>query len=458
MTAEDDIDKQFLEVLAANQIVETPQTESDNIETQPSLQVINPLLLRDDVPIYPELVDCEENVSVISRKLTGPMFVNTLLSKFDSNNIKTIGDLAKQSEAFIARLPFKTSMVGSVFKALDHYYHKNFKSKGTVDKAEIVTVNGERELVTKIKSPSPPREIKEEKTDVKEELLNILERAKSEVSRLGINQKDCTMKFLFFFFSFLQNIPMDTICSLVLGSSDQKQVLSWIKTHFKLETKDFVDQEDFPKVVKHVTETAGLPRIFEILTESLESAEDESVYFDCMIKHSIEKRPLSSIIDKISIEELKTAIWENVENQAYNRKEVLDVCFLPYVHSIDLASFFNKMTIVEVGDMVLNRLDTEDYETFTHRLISKCTTPDKARDNILQNFTVSELTNNIIEKGSSKEIVSSLTRLFFAIDRKDKKNLCEIFQSITSSLVEDLPLSLLMELSIEFQKKFPIKD
>lgn len=251
---------------------------------------------------------------------------------------------------------------------------------------------------------------------------------------------------------------MDTICSLVLGSSDQKQVLSWIKTHFKLETKDFVDQEDFPKVVKHVTETAGLPRIFEILTESLESAEDESVYFDCMIKHSIEKRPLSSIIDKISIEELKTAIWENVENQTYNRKEVLDVCFLPYVHSIDLASFFNKMTVVEVGDIVLNRLDTEDYETFTHRLISKCTTPDKARDNILQNFTVSELTNNIIEKGSSKEIVSSLTRLFFAIDRKDKKNLCEIFQSITSSLVEDLPLSLLMELSIEFQKKFPIKD
>lgn len=129
---DDDLDRQFLEVLAAN-IENCPSTEAELADC--SVESVSSLPRREDVPIYPDLVNCEENIGVISRKLTAPMFVNTLLTKLNGENVKTIGDLARLSEASIDKLPFKSPMVPTVFKVLDCYYHKNFKSKGNVEVA-----------------------------------------------------------------------------------------------------------------------------------------------------------------------------------------------------------------------------------------------------------------------------------------------------------------------------------
>lgn len=116
-------------------------TETENIETEPSLNIVNTHLLKKEKPIYSKLVDCTDDVIVISKKVTSPLFITTLMNKLRNKNIKTIGDLAMLSETEINRLPFKVPVVANVYRALDHYYKKIY-AKDDVISEQQPAVNG----------------------------------------------------------------------------------------------------------------------------------------------------------------------------------------------------------------------------------------------------------------------------------------------------------------------------
>lgn len=121
--------------------------ETDNIDTVPSnLEVVNASLLRRDQPIYPKLIECKDDVMLILRKVTSPLFITTLLNKLKSKRIKTVGDLAVLSETEIGRLPFKVPVVANVYRALDGHYKKKYIKMIEKENDQLVMTNGYEEL------------------------------------------------------------------------------------------------------------------------------------------------------------------------------------------------------------------------------------------------------------------------------------------------------------------------
>lgn len=151
-TGEDQIQNIFFDYLDGN-----VQTESEPIETEPTLEIVNPHLLKKDKPIYPKLVDCKDDVMGILKKVMSPMFMNSLISKLKSKKIKTIGDLSMLSETEINRLPFKVPVVATVYRALDNYYKKKYiendvndqqHANGVVEKKKDMVVVNKEEVET----------------------------------------------------------------------------------------------------------------------------------------------------------------------------------------------------------------------------------------------------------------------------------------------------------------------
>ncbi|KAJ8968145.1 hypothetical protein NQ317_011589 [Molorchus minor] len=323
-------------------------SESENIETEPSLEMTNPLILRKDKPIYPKLVECKDNVMIIVKRVTSPMFVNTLMNKLKNKDIKTVGDLAKQSEMEINRFPFK--------------------------------VPGVTEELTKI----------------------------------------------------------------VLTSLDKQQLIAFIRSNYELEPKDILEQKDFKSAIKHITETISLPSVFEILTESVENSESESVYFDCMIKHSIDKRPLKDLLENRPLNDIKTALSESVSSNVFNREEVIENCLLPLIENPDdISGYLNRISVVQLGDIVIKRLQTTDLKQFLDQLVEA-----HGGRNV-----VTSLNNDLFKYVESSNEIIDLFKHCINIQNEQRQSevMVELFRFISSKL----DLSTLLQLHVDLLKRIP---
>ncbi|XP_066147157.1 telomere-associated protein RIF1 [Euwallacea fornicatus] len=413
LISNEDIDNQFLEVLASNHIIEKPQ---DMSETQ--------LESRDDIPICPELLNCDESVSIIARKLTSPRFVNALLGELNRSSSKSIENLPEQSEASVSKQPCKMPDVATVYQALDSYYNKNFKTKSPLESCKM---NREEKVREPEKSPLALAQIMLQNMDVKLELSKIVERAYSE------------------------NISLDTLCSAILGSANKKDVLIWVKSHFHLQIPDLLEEDEFPAAIRKISNTLGIRKLFEILRESYE---EEAETF---INSRIEKKSLQSLVDSRTLEELNTAVWSCVENGKCSRNELLQTIFLPNINPVDLNSYFNSLNVVELSDIVTMRLQGEDRPKFIKRIVNGSSHVEETKTNALAAYSIEELARNIMERGSTKEIVAACSFMFLT-SNKNNEDLKEISRLLIDWLTSTLPPSQLMDLSIQFLKKIPIKD
>ncbi|XP_066253348.1 telomere-associated protein RIF1-like isoform X2 [Euwallacea similis] len=413
LISNEDIDNQFLEVLASNHIIEKPH---DMGETQ--------LESRDDVPIYPDLLDYDESVSIIARKLTSPRFVNALLSELNRSSIKTIEDLPKQNEPSVSKLPCKMPDMVTMYQALDSYYNKNFKTKNTLENCKI---NREEKVGETEKSPLALAEIMLQNMDVKLELSKIVEKAYSE------------------------NISLDTLCSAILGSANKKDVLVWVKSHFHLQLPDLLEEDEFPAAIRKISNTLGTRKLFEILRESYE----EEV--ETFINSRIEQKPLQTLIETRTLLELNTAVWSYLEKGKCSRDELLQTFFLPNINSVDLVPYFNSLSVVELSDVVTMRLQGEDRPEFMKRILNSPSCSEETKTNVLAAYSIEELTRNIVERGSIQEVISACTFMFLT-SNKNNEDSKEISRLLIDCLTSILPPSQLMDLSIQFLKKIPIKD
>lgn len=159
-------------------------TETENIETEPSLEIVNAHLLKKDKPIYPKLVDCKDDVMVILKKVTSPLFINTLLNKLKSKRIKTIGDLSMLSETEINRLPFKVPVVANVYRTLDNYYKKKY-GKDEANEQQLQARNGVVDEDKEVKKEKTTKEVIVRRLDIKEQFEELLKKVSAEVRWLA---------------------------------------------------------------------------------------------------------------------------------------------------------------------------------------------------------------------------------------------------------------------------------
>ncbi|KAJ8959872.1 hypothetical protein NQ318_011607 [Aromia moschata] len=393
-------------------------TETENLETEPSLEVINPLILRKDKPIYPKLVDCKEDVMPIIKRVTSPMFISTLMNRLKNKDIQTIGELARQSEAEVNRFPFKVPVVANVYKALDNYYKKNVEKSGSVGRESEVRLNGGEEEGQKtsfwrVDSRVPPGKY------IRSEFKGMIERSKKEGA-------------------------FEDLTKILLSSLEKEHLITLVKSSYKIEPFDFLEEKDFKCVIKHIIETIGLSSVFELLTESVESSENESIYFDCMIRHSIGKRPLIDLLENRSLNEIKTSLEDGISKNMFAKIDILETCFIPLIGSPnDILSYLNRISVVELGDVIVQRLEFTDLQQFFNQIIQKHGT--KNVSNTLSNELIKRL-------DSTSEIVDLFRNCVdLQSSERQKEVMIEMFRFISGRL----DLKTLLDLHIGFLQRIP---
>lgn len=92
-----------------------------SVDSPPPLGIITNHMLENIDPIFPNLIDCLDSISVISADLSSQMWKDNFLEEL-KDKVVTIGDLAKLSELEVNRLPIKTPKIQTVLKVLQEYY------------------------------------------------------------------------------------------------------------------------------------------------------------------------------------------------------------------------------------------------------------------------------------------------------------------------------------------------
>lgn len=126
-------------------------------------------------PIYPLLVDCKENVHDFLKWGFEDMD-NNLRSKLNEGNIKTIGDLARQSETSIEKLSISTREQLMLVEMLDSYHKKKCSDKNELNGNTEVEREG-----NEMESPLDLAKRMLQKIDVKLELDQTVEKIKRQV-------------------------------------------------------------------------------------------------------------------------------------------------------------------------------------------------------------------------------------------------------------------------------------
>ncbi|XP_018560984.1 telomere-associated protein RIF1 [Anoplophora glabripennis] len=391
-------------------------TETENFETEPSLEMVNPLMLKKDKPIYPKLVDCQENVILILKRVTSPMFITTLMNKLKNKEIKTIGDLAKQSEAEIHRFPFKVPVVPNVYKALDSYYKKNidkFKREES-ENGEPPKVNGieESKRLGVIKKTSP------KKLDPKAEFRQLIEKSKTEGT-------------------------FEELLKMILSSTEKQQILGLVKTQYKLEVEDFLSDSDFKVIIKHIIKKIGLPSTLKMLTSTIEDPGEESVYFTCIMKQSLEKRSLSDVFETRPLDDIKTGLEETISKNVFSRQDVIDQCLLPLIENpSDIFSYLNRISVVQLSDIVVQRLQSTNLTEFFDRIL----------DSYGNEAEVTLRKDILVRVKSPNEIVGIFQD---CIGTQNEENQQQIMVEMFKFVSGRLNVNTLLELHVEFLKKLP---
>ncbi|CAH1156235.1 unnamed protein product [Phaedon cochleariae] len=334
-------------------------SESECLETEPSLEIINPMILRKDRPIYPKLVDCKDDVLVILKRVTSPIFITAMTNKLKTKNIKTIGDLAQQSESEINRIPFKVPVVANVYKALDSYY----KMKNGVTATEpnsIPKLNGIREVEKKAET------VEVQKVDVATEMRSLVEKASKE------------------------NNTLEDLAKILLSSMDKQKIIGLVKNlDSPITVEDFMEETNHNQVLKRILDQKDPSELLENIHQNMNQAQRENLPWEKLLRD----RPVS---------DLKRGITEAIEQKLFSRTEIIENCFLPLIQTpSDIAGYLKSLSVLDFGDVVVERLENENaaeffcrimksHHTFTPEVLMKtlCDSQVLARKDLLRSFQV----------------------------------------------------------------------
>ncbi|KAG5866396.1 hypothetical protein JTB14_025987 [Gonioctena quinquepunctata] len=369
-------------------------TETENIETEPSLDMLNPMILRRDRPIYPKLVECKEDVLVILKRVTSPMFITTLMNKLKSKNIKTVGDLAQQSEAEINRFPFKVPVVANVYKALDNYYKKKGGHASTETGIGPKT-NG----------------VKESQKRKEEEFQRSLRATK-------------------------ENYPIEDLAKTVLTSLDKQKVISLVKNHqSSISALDILEEKDHNTVFNHISERLAISEIVNRIRENRYANRNEE-FFNSLTEYVLSVVPLTFLLKSRNVENIK----ESLEQNNLGKKEVIENCLLPLIDSPgDISTYLNSISMVDFERIVIQRLENENLGGFLARIKEaqpECFSRAVCENNLVSPVDLTTSFRNLVDSCSEDARTRIMTETFKFISEK-------------------LDVSTLVGLHMEFLKKIP---
>ncbi|CAH1990199.1 unnamed protein product [Acanthoscelides obtectus] len=404
---------------------ENVETESEQIETDQSLDVASTTILRKDRPIYAKLVDCEDDVIAILKRVTSPMFVTTLMNKLKDRDIKTIGDLAKLSEVEVSRFPFKVPVVANVYKALDNYYYKKMTNKhkdsdGESTKSDDSNKYSETKVCKKTSAISLSGNV----------TINGYPE-KTEEDSSAVTRKE-------------EAVPENTKEPIETAIVNLKQIIS----------QSPMLEKTSSCIIRCLIETIGVSKLIDSVTSMCEREEDRANLTACLSRATSDSRTTSdrtasqttsdsgssvyaTAKKSYEIAEIKAIVEESVKTGGVSKKEVVDECLLPLVENPrELYGYMDRVTVVELGDVVIDRLENEQVDDFLNRIIS--TYPEQSLRCLVK------ISSSILAAPS--KMVDTFRSCLGARSEQDQKDIMvDIFRFISGKLDPETLFSLHLE-------------
>ncbi|XP_057651476.1 telomere-associated protein RIF1-like [Diorhabda carinulata] len=387
------------------------ETDSDMPETEPSLTTVNPMILQKHKPIFPKLVDCKDDVLVIVKRITSPMFVATLMKKLDGKNVKTIGDLAKLSESEVNRFPFKVPVVANVIKALENYY----KKKGYGENVHDASASCSKEQNKEFGGVVVP------KLDIQLELKMVMQRAIQE------------------------KIPLEVFAKTICPHIDSKNLVQIVRTNYPNIAIDTLEEKDYKKVLNIIVQSKGISETLKMAEANF--CDNRDVFQDGVVEYVRNYIRFGKLIKGRNISDLVVGIEENIENKVFQKCDVIR-CFFPLLTGPkDILPYLDTLSIVQFDEIIINRLKGQNVQEFFERIIKEKPLEDikKLHENLWlkQCFSTNEIINLFQKKIQSQSKESSrdvLVQMFeFCSDNLDSSTLLELHVGFLRRISSALP-------------------
>nr|CAI5862876.1 unnamed protein product [Callosobruchus analis] len=298
------------------------ETESEQPESEQSLDIASTTMLRKDRSIYPKLIGCEDDVIAILKRVTSPMFVTTLMNKLKDRDIRTIGELAQLSEVEVSRFPFKK----------DEHINKDFDVQPN-------------ECTVSTSAISPPRSVR---------INGFPERMEKE-----------------------SPFTSPTIGEGEAGDDNTKEPIEMAIVNLKhiISQSPMLDKTS-KCIIRCLMETIGVSKLIDSVAALCAGDEDRATLLACLSRMTNDSDGDSTSIyataSKVhSLSEIKGIVKESMDVGEVKGEDVIEQCLLPLVQSPkDLYGYIDKVKVVQLGDLVVDRLKDEEVDEFLQRIIS----------------------------------------------------------------------------------------
>ncbi|CAH0556055.1 unnamed protein product [Brassicogethes aeneus] len=379
------------------------QQKLDNDVSIKDVCITLPLDDDDSDCIYPKLAHSGEPIELLFNNSEN---IGCVLEKLTEINIKTIGNLAVLTQDAILSLPIKSTSVLSIYKALDKFY---------------------------------ARIAQEDKSKVSQESIH----ANSKTTQVNLeeNDEDVLSKIL----------AKDSINIISIMSKNQVENL----VDYCVKSNK-ISEKHFKTVVENFIKSDGMEKIFNIISDAIESNEDESIYFDCILRHSVDKKPLIALVEKRTLLEIKECLQELISKEKHTKREVLDGCLLPLISNPnDIRTYFKNLNVVQLGDTIVKYVKPKDLDQFINRLYQSYESEILSvvdRRKVLQNSTQKELCLEVTQRKVDEMVECHESIVNKLLENGEYKALETVFKNVSSKLSK----STVRDLFVEFLKNIDL--
>lgn len=240
-------------------------------------------------------------------------------------------------------------------------------------------------------------------------------------------------------FIFFQDADLDDFVKVIFATLDNGMLLKALKNS-KIELKDILSQYDTKLVIKNTLETVGTKKMLKLL-----QCCSETDSFTQEVETFCSKNvALKDIIKNHTVDNLKQALTDLIEANCFSRNDVIEHCLVPLVETPkDLHMYFNSLTVVDLGDIVIEKLLDEDSVEFVTKLSKACV--NGAKDSLTVQLCKKDLL-------SSTNVVTCFKSCLIAKKEDEQTEIMvEMFKFISGRLNAET----LLNLHVEFLQRIP---
>lgn len=216
---------------------------------------------------------------------------------------------------------------------------------------------------------------------------------------------------------------------------------------FNIPLKDVLSLYDPKHVIDNTIETVGASKILETLqnSENLPNFSREVEQF-CSKKIS-----LKDIVKNHTTDDLRQALTDLVKTNTVDRKDVIEKCFVPLLEKpSDLRSYLKSLSLLEIGDILEERLPQEDHTQFLSKLSQICLNGSK------ESLTVQLCKKDLL---STEDLTTCFKGCLSAKKEEDQTEMMvEMFRFISGKLDVEKLMCLHVEFLNRISSNFSIKD